>query len=144
MSSFTTNINHPLLSELASSDSSLRNKAALEIVDHDWKEFLPHLAMAIARPSNIGANGTLVYALGHFDCREYFELLVNVAIHHGFEASQGALCILTQNDFELSGHQLSKLERDLDGVSRHPLLDFQMYAVGRIREHFCGEPSNAI
>lgn len=128
---------------LESDDASLRNETALEIADNRGEEAVPILATAIARTENIGANGTLVYALGHFDCRQYCELLITVALHHRFEASQEAMMILTEKDCDFLDDQLLTVKKELDAAGQGALLDYQQYALGRIRKHFFGRVSDS-
>jgi hypothetical protein len=131
-----------VLQELESIDSSLRNDAALKVMDNNLEELVPALAAAVARSSNVGANGTLVYALGHFDCSRYFELLVDVALHHKFEASGEAFSILLEKDFDLNKDQLLAVEQAINEAKIDSLTDFQQEVLDGIRYRFFGVESN--
>jgi hypothetical protein len=136
------NTNQEVLHKLESNDASLRNKAALKILDDNLEELVPALAAAVARSTNIGANGTLVYALGHFDCSRYFELLFDVALHHKYEASGEAFSILLEQDFNLSKDQLLAVKIAINETNIDSLTDFQQVALDGIRRRFFGVPSD--
>jgi hypothetical protein len=133
-----------IVEALKSADASVRNAAALRMIDTDAVDFIPALTDAIMNADNVGANGTLVYALGHFDCNPYFRLLVAVALRHKFEASCEACSILLEHDFELLDKQIAECRRLVDSAQEDTLTDFQMVALAQIRERFCGEnlPNN--
>lgn len=84
---------------LESEDASVRNDTALKIIDGKHEELVPKLLERIHDPRTKGANGTLVYALGHFDCSKYFTDLVRFAVTLGFEAHWGAMSILGKQKF---------------------------------------------
>jgi HEAT repeat protein len=85
-----------LIDNLASSDSSVRDKAALELMDIGDVSAVEPLLRAIANPENINHRGTLVYALGAFNCTAFLEVLVDLALTGNFEVSIGAFGIIAE------------------------------------------------
>jgi HEAT repeat protein len=102
-----------LVQDLDSSIASIRDQAALALMELGSDAAILPLLSAIARPENANNRGTLVYALGAFDCRNHVETLVDLALTGNFEVATGAFQIIA--DFEASPlidqkirHQLSK------------------------------------
>jgi predicted dinucleotide-utilizing enzyme len=85
-----------LIENLASPDSSVRDKAALELMDIGDESAVEPLLRAIANPEYINHRGTLVYALGAFNCAAFLELLVDLALTGNFEVSIGAFGIIAE------------------------------------------------
>ncbi len=133
-----------IVQELKSVDPSVRNAAALRVIDTDAVDAIPALTDAIMKAVNVGANGTLVYALGHFDCTPYFGLLVSVALRHGFEASREALSILCEHDFVLRPDQIAECQKLLDCAHEGTLTEFQKEALAEIRERFSGDRASDV
>lgn len=131
-----------IVRDLSAADPSIRNAAALRMIDARAVGAIPALSEAIARADNVGSNGTLVYALGHFDCSEHFQLLVSVALRHRFEASMEARRILAEHDFVLQDHQLEECGRWLGALRLSELTDSQRQAMAEIRDRFLGFPSD--
>ena len=109
------------------------------MIDTNAVDLIPALTDAIMNADNVGANGTLVYALGHFDCNPYFQLLVAVALRHKFEASSEACSILLEHDFVLRDYQIAECRMLVASALEGTLTDFQKVALADIGERFCGE-----
>ena len=128
-----------IIRDLQATDRAVRNAAALRLIDAKAVDAIPALTDAIRNTEHIGANGTLVYALGHFDCSSHFGLLVAVALRHEFEASLEARKILTEHDLVLQDDQLAECRRFIDSLDVNGLTEFQRAALVEIRERFFGE-----
>jgi HEAT repeat protein len=85
-----------LIHDLEASESAVRDKAALQLMDIGDERAVQPLLQAISKPENINHRGTLVYALGAFDCELFLEPLVDLALSGNFEVSAGALSILEE------------------------------------------------
>lgn len=85
-----------LVEDLESEDPSIRNKAALELMDIGDEVAVEPLLRAISKPNNINHRGTLVYALSAFNCERCLELLVDLVLTGNFEVSTGAFSILEE------------------------------------------------
>ena len=106
-----------LLLDLKSSDPSVRDKAAIELMDLGNAAAIHPLLEAIARPGNANYRGTLVYALSRFDCLEHVEFLVDLAVTGNYEVSCGAFNIIDGTELTLVAiekmkGQLRKYDRD--------------------------------
>jgi hypothetical protein len=88
-----------LIENLASQDSSVRDKAALELMDIGDASAVEPLLRAITTPENINHRGTLVYALRAFNCAAFLEALVDLALTGNFEVSAGAFGIIAETPF---------------------------------------------
>jgi len=55
------------------------------------------LLQAISRPENVNHRGTLIYALGAFNCGAFLEVLVDLVLTGNFEVSTGAFGILEES-----------------------------------------------
>ncbi|XLZ71012.1 hypothetical protein ABT364_03340 [Massilia sp. SR12] len=86
-----------LLQDLESSSSSIRDKAALELMDLQDEAAVGPLLRAIAKPENINHRGTLVYALGAFNCEAFLEVVIDLALTGNFEVSLGAIGIIEES-----------------------------------------------
>lgn len=86
-----------LINDLESPYSSIRDRAALELMDLRDESAVEPLLRAIAKPENINHRGTLVYALSAFDCEPFIEALVDLVLTGNFEVSCGALGILEES-----------------------------------------------
>jgi len=86
-----------LIQDLESPDSSIRDKAALDLmVIHDASAVEP-LLRAIAKPENANHRGTLVYALSAFNCEAILSELVELALTGNYEICAGACNIIEES-----------------------------------------------
>ena len=129
-------LNDEIIVDLGSPDPRVQNKAAIRLIDCNAVDAIPSLTQAITAFNNIDANGTLVYALGHFECSPHFELLVSVALRHQFEASWTAHDILKEHEFELRNTQLEETRRFIESLDIDGLTNFQQDALATIIEKF--------
>jgi HEAT repeat protein len=86
-----------LIQDLESSSSSIRDRAALELVDLRNESAVGPLLRAISKPENVNHRGTLVYALGAFNCEAFLEVLVDLALTGNFEVAVGAVGIIEES-----------------------------------------------
>lgn len=86
-----------LIQDLESPSSSVRDKAALDLMDLGNESAVGPLLNAISKPANFNHRGTLVYALGAFNCEPFLEVLVDLAITGNFEVSTGAFSIIHES-----------------------------------------------
>lgn len=86
-----------LIGALDSADSSVRDKAALQLMDIGDPCAVDNLLRAISKPENKNHRGTLVYVLSAFDCEPFVEVLVELALTGNFEVSMGALSIIEES-----------------------------------------------
>ena len=105
-----------LIQDLQSPDASVRDKAAIVLMDIGDEEAVRPLLDAIAKPENANHTGTLVYALSAFDCVEHLEVLVDLCLKGNYEVSSGAFHIieaveLTQDVIRRIDAQLRKSDR---------------------------------
>lgn len=103
-----------LLPDLESSIASIRDQAALALMELGNDAAVAPLISAITRPENVNHRGTLVYALGAFDCRDHVETLVDLALTGNFEVSTGAFLII--EEIEVSPLVLHRIEQHLRTV----------------------------
>jgi HEAT repeat protein len=109
-----------LILQLESSNSSVRDKAALELMDRRDERAVEPLLRAIAQPENINHRGTLVYALSAFNCDAFLELLVDLVVTGNFEVSCGAFGIIEGAEADPDSIQRIEsrlLSFDPDGLS---------------------------
>lgn len=125
-----------ILIDLRSSNPIIRNEAAIRIIDARVTDALPALLSAIVEPKNLRRNGTLVHALGHFENSSHFNVLVVVALEHGFEASMEAQSILAGADFDLTGPQLEEAEKLVQSLVGTTLPDHNQAALEGILGRF--------
>jgi HEAT repeat protein len=85
-----------LIQDLESRSSSVRDKAALNLMDLGDESAVGPLLQAISKPENINHRGTLVYALGEFNCEPFLEVLVDLVLTGNFEVSTGAFGIIEE------------------------------------------------
>lgn len=86
-----------LIQDLESTSSSIRDKAALDLMDVLDERAVGPLLRAISKPENANHRGTLVYALGAFNCEAYLEIVVDLALTGNYEVSAGACSILEES-----------------------------------------------
>lgn len=86
-----------LIHDLESSNSSIRDRAALELMDLRDESAVGPLLRAISKAENVNHRGTLVYALGAFNCEPFLEVLVDLVLTGNFEVSTGAFSILEES-----------------------------------------------
>lgn len=102
-----------LLLRLASSEPSVRNRAALDLRDlAESGASIPvePFFTAVADPANRDNRGTLVYALQMMDCSEYFTELFELALHGNFECQNHALTILDEQPMRVAPRLLREAE----------------------------------
>ena len=100
-----------LLAETQS--ASARNRVALVLRELKDAESVPILIQLLTDPRTEGHRGTLVWALAPFNYLEHIELLVDLLIADGWEASQMALLLLEEGEGTLSDHVWDACERRL-------------------------------
>lgn len=100
-----------LLLDLGSPNSATRDQAALDLMELKNVAAVVPLLSAIAKPENVNHRGTLVYALGAFNCQDHLEVLVDLALTGNYEVSTSA--IQTIEDSELSTVSVQRLETQL-------------------------------
>lgn len=108
-----------LFLDLKSSDSKIRDTAALELMNIASAVAISPLIEAIAKPENVNHRGTLVYALSAFDCLEHLEFLVDLVLTGNFEVSTGAFGII--NDAKLSTESIQRVEMQMQKYNRDQL-----------------------
>ena len=86
-----------LIHDLESSNSSIRDRAALELMGLRDESAVGPLLRAISKPENVNHRGTLVYALGAFNREPLLEVLVDLVLTGNFEVSTGAFGILEES-----------------------------------------------
>lgn len=86
-----------LIQDLESTNSAIRDKAALDLMDLRDESAVNPLLRAISKPENINHRGTLVYALSAFNCEAVLEVLVDLALTGNFEVSAGAYSIIAES-----------------------------------------------
>jgi HEAT repeat protein len=89
-----------LIQNLKSTDSAIRDEAALDLMDIANDKALGPLIEAIRVPENTNYRGTLVYSLSAYNCIEYLDLLVELTVTGSFEVSSNAFNII--EEFELT------------------------------------------
>lgn len=105
-----------LIENLRSPDGKTRNTAALDLMDSADPRAVQPLIDAIREPANENNRGTLVYALGEFDCSDHIDLLVDLVLDGNYEVSSCAFNILTEMSIPAEkkvsiAHYLSKIDR---------------------------------
>lgn len=86
-----------LIQDLESPSSSVRDKAAIDLMDIGSEGAVGPLLQAISKPENRNHRGTLVYALGAFNCEPFLEILVDLVLTGNFEVSTGAFGIIEES-----------------------------------------------
>lgn len=86
-----------LIQDLESPIASIRDKAALDLMDVLDERAVEPLLRAISKPENANHRGTLVYALSAFNCEAYLEEIVDLALAGNYEVSAGACSILEES-----------------------------------------------
>ena len=99
-----------LIELLSSSDSDIRNVAALALRESPGKRVAEALIDAIFKAENRNSNGTLVYALEGMDCSRRSVKIFYILFHFSYECRISALVILSQQAFELTNDDLEKIE----------------------------------
>ncbi|MCF6325506.1 MAG: HEAT repeat domain-containing protein [Gammaproteobacteria bacterium] len=89
-----------LIKNLKSQESSVRDAAAIELMDLGEILAVEPLIQAIQNPENVNRRGTLVYALSAFDCRNYLSLLVKLVLTGNYEVASGAFSIIEESILE--------------------------------------------
>jgi len=86
-----------LIIDLESTDSSVRNKAAISLMDIGDERAVAPLLKAIQKPENSNYRGTLVYALSAFNCLNHINILVDLVLTGNYEVATGSFQILEQS-----------------------------------------------
>ncbi|AZZ92045.1 hypothetical protein EUZ85_15405 [Hahella sp. KA22] len=86
-----------LICDLESSDASIRNRSALELMELRDERAIEPLFLAITKAENINHRGTLVYALSAFNCEAFVEALVDIVLTGNFEVSVMAFSIIADS-----------------------------------------------
>ncbi len=118
-----------LIQDLESSSWSIRDKAAIALMDLGDERAIQPLLCAIAKPENANHRGTLVYALSAFNCEAFVEKLVDLVLTGNFEVSTGAFAIIEESASTIATiqrvrEQLRKFELD-DLVTDHHKTAFE-------------------
>ena len=103
-----------LILDLESTDSSVRDKAAISLMDIGDKRAVLPLIQAIKKPENSNHRGTLIYALGAFNCLEHIKLLVNLVLTANFEVATGSFQILEKSN--LNKEQKQQIKKQIGSV----------------------------
>ena len=127
---------HNYIRGLESEDASVRNDTAIRIIDGNHCELAPMLLERIHDPKTKGANGSLVYALGHFDCSQYFTDLVKFAVTLGYEAHWGAMSILGEQKFWIGEEEVKQVKDLFDSLDDSALKEYHKEAIRIISESF--------
>jgi hypothetical protein len=119
----------PLLEILRStSDATVRNTAALALSDLQDPRVFNVLVDLLKDDRTRGNRGTLLYALGAYDCSPVLPLLVEFVIEGNFEVSRQALSLIsgieTEVDERTWNASTERLRTALESASqeRYPLL----------------------
>lgn len=91
-----------LIKALKSQESSVRDSAAIELMDLGEVRAVEPLIQAIQVPESVNHRGTLVYALSAFDCSNYLSLLVELVLTGNYEVAAGAFSIIEETTLEES------------------------------------------
>lgn len=87
-----------LIHHLISTDNnSLRNTIAMALADIGSAESIEPLISLLRSPKTVGARGTLLYALGNFNCASHAELIAEMLCEDNFELSRQSLLLLESN-----------------------------------------------
>ena len=97
-----------LIIDLESTDSSVRDKAAISLMDIGDERAVTPLIKAIQKPENSNHRGTLVYALSAFNCLNHINTLVDLILTANFEVATGSYQILEQSN--LSKEQKKQIQ----------------------------------
>lgn len=100
-----------LINLLDQEDTEIRNKAAIALMDIGDDKAVQPLFNAINKKQNFNKNGTLVYALQVFDCKNRLVDLFSILFFQGYEARMGAITILNSQIFEFSKDILQILQQ---------------------------------
>jgi len=103
-----------LILNLESTDSSVRDKAAISLMDIGDKRAVLPLIKAIQMPENTNHRGTLVYALSAFNCLAHIKLLVNLILTANFEVATGVFQILEQSN--LNKDQKNQIKKQIGNI----------------------------
>ena len=109
-----------LIKKLESLDASVRDAAAIELMDLGEVLAVAPLIQAIQRPENVNNRGTLVYALSAFDCRDYLSLLVEWVLTGNYEVATGAFSIIEES--MLADHHIVEIQELLRVVKCSELM----------------------
>lgn len=102
-----------LLNDLKSTNSTIRNKAAMRVADIGDERAKEYLIDAINVPQNKNNRGTLIHALSNFDCFDLFPFLFDLSITGNYEVSFEASNILFEQDFIISDEELKNAKAKL-------------------------------
>jgi len=105
-----------IINDLKSKDSRVRNTAAIKLMDIGDPSAVVPLFEAILNPENVNHRGTLVYALGVFDCSAHLSILVDLVLSGNFEVSAGAIDII--DEIPLTEKQIIEIQKILVDYDR--------------------------
>lgn len=114
---------------ISTTDAMVRNAVALALSDLRDPDAFAALVTLIRSPETRGARGTLLYALGPYDCAPILPVLVDCVIEGGWEEAREAMGLITSLETELSNEVwLACTERvrvalDTSIEERRPLLE---------------------
>jgi HEAT repeat protein len=115
-----------LIKDLESSNSYIRNKAALDLMDMQAEGAVEPLLKAISKPENVNHRGTLVYALTAFNCEQYLEVIVDLALTGNYEVTAEACSIISE--FKSSPENVKRLQKQLLKYDSKKLIAEHNYA----------------
>ena len=112
----------------------IRNRAAMGLATLADSRAVEPLLHAINRPENLGANGTLVYALTQFDCRHLLKELFLIVFYQKYEAQLMALLALEDQDFVYSAEDVVFIRQYWEQVRLSPTASLQELGLDNISE----------
>jgi HEAT repeat protein len=110
-------------------DGAVRNALALALSDLKDPSVFDVIVKLLNRKRTRGNRGTLLYALGEYDCTTILPLLVNIVIDGNFEESRQALSLITGIETELDDRTWDRCIKRLRSAiavtteERRPLLN---------------------
>jgi HEAT repeat protein len=122
-----------LIQDLESPSSSVRDTAALDLMDLGDESAVGPLLQAISKPENINHRGTLVYALGAFNCEPFLEVLVDLVLTGNFEVSTGAFGIIEES--ATSADAMQRVRRQIQKYAHSALaIEHQKHGLEALAE----------
>ena len=108
-----------LIQDLESSNPAIRDQAALDLMELGNDAAVIPLLAAITKPENANNRGTLVYALGAFDCLNHLEALVDLVLTGNYEVSTCAFSII--DECKLSTEAIQRITLQMGKHDQHHL-----------------------
>lgn len=128
-----------------------RNEAAYMLRYIADERALEPLFEAAMKKENINYNGSIVYSLEVFDCREHFNDLFELLLVHGFEARLSAFYILDEQVFYFTHADLNAIktlwEEMLANPDKYPQMNHE-WSRGMMQHqvesylHYLNEPDD--